>query len=216
MSPINEPSNFNDFDGYIRQGEPSQVEKSQIWKTAIGLQQVDGLTPSAYLIETAKANIEGKIALPEVQYRIDSYYKQQCGKNVDASNKYLEYFLGNMLLGEKHELKNRYLHINFTESESWIDTTREKNFPESQEMFPVKGEKFLVNGKMFPVIGLKIIDCIKNKSTITIMELSQLLKVSDRAVKNNLNKLKSAEIIKRVGADKGGHWEVIEKGGSHE
>lgn len=367
MSPIDEQTDFNDFDGYIRQGEPSQVEKSQIWKTAIGLQQVDGLTPSAYLIETAKANIEGKIALPEVQYRIDNYYKQQCGKtsdkdnrteeadrvsaniaeilsektfsfspaeylnihrrlfkglykfaakirdynisksewvlngetvlyagadtlmatleydleqeknfsyqglspqqtvehiakfisglwqirifgegntrttavflikylralgfkvendlfanhswyfrnalvranykniqqHVDASNKYLEYFLGNMLLGEKNELKNRYLHINFTESESWIDTTREKNFLENQEMFPV--------------IGLKIIDFIKNKPTITIVELSKLLNISDRAVKNNLNKLKNAAIIKRVGADKGGHWEVISKGGN--
>lgn len=87
MSEIDEQTDFNDFDGYIRQGEPSQVEKSQIWKTAIGLQKVDGLTPSAYLIETAKANIEGKIALPEVQYRIDNYYKQHCGKTSDKDNR---------------------------------------------------------------------------------------------------------------------------------
>jgi len=60
----------------MRQGEPSQKEKSRIWKTAIGLQQVDGLTPSAYLIEAAKENIEGKITIDEVNYRIDSYYKQ--------------------------------------------------------------------------------------------------------------------------------------------
>ncbi|GAB1415960.1 hypothetical protein MASR2M117_13660 [Paludibacter sp.] len=38
---------IDDFEEYIRQGEPSQKEKSQIWQTAIGLQQVDGLTPSA-------------------------------------------------------------------------------------------------------------------------------------------------------------------------
>ena len=68
---------IEDFDEYIRQGEPSQKEKSQIWQTAIGLQQVDGLTPSAYLIETAKENIEGKITIGEVKYRIDNYYKQQ-------------------------------------------------------------------------------------------------------------------------------------------
>src|SRR5574344_886509 len=68
---------MEDFDEYIRQGEPSQKEKSRIWQTAIGLQQVDGLTPSAYLIETAKENIEGKINIDEVKYRIDSYYKQQ-------------------------------------------------------------------------------------------------------------------------------------------
>lgn len=68
---------FEDFEEYIRQGEPSQKEKSQNWKTAIGLQQVDGITPSTYLIETAKEHIEGKITIDEVKYRIDSYYKQQ-------------------------------------------------------------------------------------------------------------------------------------------
>jgi fido (protein-threonine AMPylation protein) len=41
------------------------------------LQQVDGLKPSEYLLETAKENIEGKITIDEVKYRIDSYYKQQ-------------------------------------------------------------------------------------------------------------------------------------------
>ena len=39
---------------YIRQGEPDKVDKSNAWKTAIGLQDVDGLKPSTYLIETAK------------------------------------------------------------------------------------------------------------------------------------------------------------------
>ena len=34
---------------YIRQGEPDKVDKSNAWKTAIGLQDVDGLKPSAYL-----------------------------------------------------------------------------------------------------------------------------------------------------------------------
>ncbi|MDR2010906.1 MAG: Fic family protein [Bacteroidales bacterium] len=68
---------IDDFDEYIRQGEPSQKEKSQIWQIAIGLQQVDGLTPSAYLIETAKQNIEGDITIEEVKKRIDAYYKEQ-------------------------------------------------------------------------------------------------------------------------------------------
>jgi hypothetical protein len=49
---------MSDFEEYIRQGEPDKKEKGIIWQTAIGLQQVDGLKPSAYLIETAKQNIE--------------------------------------------------------------------------------------------------------------------------------------------------------------
>ena len=64
------------FDEYLRQGEPNKAEKAKNWKTAIGLQQVDGLKPSDYLIETARQNIEGDITLDEVKKRIDSYYQQ--------------------------------------------------------------------------------------------------------------------------------------------
>ena len=39
---------FASFDEYLRQGEPSQKESAENWKTAIGLQAVDGLQPSAY------------------------------------------------------------------------------------------------------------------------------------------------------------------------
>ena len=50
---------FASFDEYLRQGEPLQKERAENWKTAIGLQAVDGLQPSAYLIDVAKRNIEG-------------------------------------------------------------------------------------------------------------------------------------------------------------
>jgi fido (protein-threonine AMPylation protein) len=66
---------MENFDEYLRQGEPNKVEKAKVWKTAIGLQQVDGLIPSEYLIETAKQNIEGDISIEEVKNRIESYYK---------------------------------------------------------------------------------------------------------------------------------------------
>jgi fido (protein-threonine AMPylation protein) len=67
---------MDDFEEYLRQGEPNKAEKAKIWKTAIGLQQVDGLKPSEYLITTAKQNIEGDISFEEVKQRIDSYYEQ--------------------------------------------------------------------------------------------------------------------------------------------
>ncbi|MDR1880668.1 MAG: Fic family protein, partial [Tannerellaceae bacterium] len=74
---------MEEFDEYIRQGDPGKIEKSQIWQTAIGLQQVDGLTPSAYLIETAKENIEGDITFHEVRNRIDSYYETKTVRSGD-------------------------------------------------------------------------------------------------------------------------------------
>ncbi len=67
---------MDNFDQYLRQGEPNKAEKAKAWKTAIGLQQVDGLKPSEYLITNAKQNIEGYISIDEVKLRIDSYYKQ--------------------------------------------------------------------------------------------------------------------------------------------
>lgn len=56
---------MSEFDEYKRLGEPEKKEKSEIWQTAIGLQKVDGLTPSAYLIQTARSNIEGDISFEE-------------------------------------------------------------------------------------------------------------------------------------------------------
>jgi fido (protein-threonine AMPylation protein) len=67
---------MDNFEEYIRQGEPNKAEKAKVWKMAIGLQDVDGLKPSNYLIETAKQNIEGDITFEEVKHRIDTYYKQ--------------------------------------------------------------------------------------------------------------------------------------------
>lgn len=66
-----------ELEEYIKQGEPGRAEKSEAWKTAIGLQAVDGLNTSAYLLDTAKEHIEGKITIDEAQKRIYSYYEQR-------------------------------------------------------------------------------------------------------------------------------------------
>ncbi|KAA6303193.1 MAG: hypothetical protein EZS26_000796 [Candidatus Ordinivivax streblomastigis] len=368
---------MNDFEEYIRQGEPDQVEKSQIWQTAIGLQQVDGLTPSAYLIETARENIEGKITIDEVKSRIDTYYQiltvrdndddrteeadkvsvrivevlgekafsfshiefinihkrlfsgtyKFAGKIRDydiskkewvlndksvmyasayrlrdalehdfkqekefdykeltpretvehiakfisniwqahvfgegntrttavfaikylrafgfevendmfaqhswyfrnalvranyndtqnriyATPEYLMRFFGNVIFGENNELKNRYLHIKFVENveeKPQNDIVKVENDTVDAKKFPVNGKKFLANGKKFPVIGLKILKLIEQNQKTTIIELSKQLNISDRAVKNNINKLKNAGILSREGADKNGHWKI--------
>lgn len=66
-----------ELEQYIKQGEPNQVEKSEAWQAAIGLQAVDGLQTSAYLLDTAKEHIEGKISIDEAERRIQSYYEQR-------------------------------------------------------------------------------------------------------------------------------------------
>ena len=77
MSKEKANNDFAAFDEYLRQGEPSQKESAENWKTAIGLQAVDGLQPSAYLIDVAKRNIEGEISLDKTKKLIDSYYQNK-------------------------------------------------------------------------------------------------------------------------------------------
>lgn len=66
-----------DFDEYIHQGEPHKREKGFVWQTAIGLQAVDGLKPSDYLIKTARKDIEGEITIDETEQLIKSYYQSK-------------------------------------------------------------------------------------------------------------------------------------------
>ena len=64
------------FKEYIRQSEPSKRDKGYAWHTAIGLQAVDGLKPSKYLIDTAIKNIEGDISIDEAQKLLNTYYEE--------------------------------------------------------------------------------------------------------------------------------------------
>ncbi len=111
------------FEDYKKQGEPEKSQKAENWGVTIGLQQVDNLTPSKYLIEIAKDNIEGKISIDEAGEQISQYYKQN--------------------------------------------------------------------------------------PAITTTELAQLLNISRRAVAKQTALLKEKGLIRRIGPDKGGHWEVL-------
>lgn len=64
------------FEEYLREKEPQKKEKGYAWHTAIGLQAVDGLQTSQYLLDTAKRNIDGDITFEEANALIHSYYKE--------------------------------------------------------------------------------------------------------------------------------------------
>ena len=68
---------MSEFGEYKRAAEPEKREKALIWRTAIGLQKVDGLTTSEYLRETARRNIEGEITIEESGRLIAEYYKSK-------------------------------------------------------------------------------------------------------------------------------------------
>lgn len=76
------------FDEYIRQDEPQKREKGYAWQTAIGLQAVDGLKPSHYLIETARKDIEGEITIDEAEQLIRSYYQSKEARTPEDAEMY--------------------------------------------------------------------------------------------------------------------------------
>ena len=93
-----------ELEEYIKQGEPDRAEKSEAWQTAIGLQAVDGLKISDYLLDTAKDHIEGKITIDEAQNRIHSYYEQRTTRTeVEDNTKEADIVSARItkLLGEK-------------------------------------------------------------------------------------------------------------------
>lgn len=55
----------------------------------------------------------------------------------------------------------------------------------------------------------KILDMIVSNPHITIGEMADVLKITDRAVKKNIDGLKKEGLLKRVGPDKGGFWEIV-------
>ena len=344
-------NNLDEFEEYIKQGEPEQKEKSIIWKTAIGLQDVDGLKPSKYLIETAKSNIEGDITIEEANEIIESYYKsddnrkdiekrteeadkvsariarilsektfslshieytnihkqlfdgiydfagkirdynitkaewvldgdtvfyasastlketleydlqeekkfsyknlseeevvshiakfisnlwqihifgegntrttavflikylrklgfknienkpfemnswyfrnslvranyENIQKNITADDKFLKMFLSNVIFRKTNELKNREMHIKYTDN---------------------VGAKYTDN------VGVKekIVKLIEKNESITIKELSSTLNVTTRTIERNIKALKDENIIERIGSDKTGYWKII-------
>lgn len=89
---------------YIRLGEPKLKKKAAAWQTAIGLQAVDGLSVSDYLLKTAKENIEEKITDKEANAQISNYYEDRCDRYaIEAGTKEADIVAGRIasLLAEK-------------------------------------------------------------------------------------------------------------------
>ena len=71
--PYDDPI-LKELGGYFKAEEPGRRERAEAWATAIGLQKVDGLTPSQFLFDTARDHIEGRITQNQARRRICNYY----------------------------------------------------------------------------------------------------------------------------------------------
>ena len=358
-----------DFEEYIIQGEPGRKERAENWQVAIGLQAVDGLKPSHYLLQTAQDHIEERISIDEVERRIAAYYQTEEGRReetgtdeadgvsvriarllaedtftfspamlssihrllfdgilpragryrqtnikkhewvldgesvlysscdmigatldydfeqerlfsykgidlprvvkrisnfvsgiwqihpfgegntrttavftikylrqlgykvdndpfkanswyfrnalvranyqnlpagVERTTEYLELFFRNLLMGEKNELKNRYLHIRWKEMSSGVaeaEISSEKKYKSTEKM-SLGSEKKQKSSEQILVM-------ISEKASITTEQMAARLGISTRAVEKHLSNLKAKGLLRRIGPDKGGHWEVV-------
>lgn len=286
-----------ELEEYIKQGEPGRIEKSEAWQTAIGLQAIDGLKTSAYLLDTAKEHIEGKISIDEAQKRIQSYYEQHTdrieiendtkeadivstritkllgekqfsyeGLSVDASvrhlakftsdiwqihpfcegntratavfmikymktfgfhisndvfeknswyfrnalvranyndlqngvhatTKFLEMFFSNLILGTSYELKNRYMHVNYAEADT---------FQSSNSKVP----KCQIGTLGCTLEELAILELILKNPAVKQAELVAETGKSLRSIKRIMESLQKKHYIRRVNGKRYGKWEV--------
>ena len=84
---MTEELKYIDFESYERVAEPHKRERVSAWRTAIGLQDVDGLRVSEYLKETAVKHIEGDITIDEVREQLRSYYVNKTSHDADDAEK---------------------------------------------------------------------------------------------------------------------------------
>ena len=68
---------MNLFEEYLNNENLDKRERAKLWRTSIGLQAVDNLRVSNFLIKSARKHIEGKISMDEVSRLIDEHYKKK-------------------------------------------------------------------------------------------------------------------------------------------
>lgn len=110
---------------------------------------------------------------------------------VKETTEYLERFFRNLLMGEKNELKSRYMIIGTSWNE---DKSTQENELSTQE-----------------TTAERIIAEIRKHPFTTRQQLAEVIGITPDGIKKQLDKLKKAGIIRHVGATKKGHWEIIEE-----
>ena len=113
------------------------------------------------------------------------------GYGVKETTEYLERFFRNLLMGEKNELKSRYMIIGTSWNE---DKSTQENELSTQE-----------------TTAERIIAEIRKHPFTTRQQLAEIIGITPDGIKKQLDKLKKAGIIRHVGATKKGHWEIIEE-----
>jgi len=132
-------------------------------------------------------------------------------RDVKRDWSYIEKFFRNLLLGEKNEMKSRYLLIGLTDE----DKQKIRELTEGGQN-KVVGKRLSENDRRKKVVRkgcqktvVRIVELLRDNPQLTQNGLALVIGISRQAIQKHLGRLKAAGRLRRVGPDKGGHWEVI-------
>ena len=84
---------------------------------------------------------------------------------------------------------------------TWRDNSSEASDQKSTPMWPEK----------WPEKAQQIIDAMSHNASVSIQQLEIQLQIGHTTIKKLLREMQAEGIIRRVGPDKGGHWEILSK-----
>ncbi len=76
-----------DFSAFLNHEDAGVRGRAWAWQSALGLLVVEGLHPSAYLVETARRHMEGAVPIELVGKLVDAYYLMQKGAVTEAADR---------------------------------------------------------------------------------------------------------------------------------
>ena len=105
-------------------------------------------------------------------------------------------------------LNKNNVEIRPLETYFFVEIYSSENYAKLQKTGERVGERV---GEKLTENQEKIIHLISLNKWISIKELSEEVGIAEKNIENNLSKLKIKGLLKRMGPDKGGHWEILEK-----
>ncbi|MBR1480309.1 MAG: Fic family protein [Paludibacteraceae bacterium] len=121
--------------------------------------------------------------------------------HIERTTEFLELFFRNILMGEQNELKSRYTHIRWQGQRPHLAGDGRENTVQSSVQSSVQTGKSSV----------QIVAWMKQMPGVTAQQLADKLHLTKRAVEKQIAALRAAGVIRRVGPNKGGHWEIIQE-----
>ena len=116
--------------------------------------------------------------------------------DIHETTRFLEMFFENLLMNKGHELKNRYMHIDY-DTESVVQSATEKELKCQNGTLELSLEE------------LAIINVLKNNPTATQKQLSEVTGKSERTIKRRTVEMQEKGLISRENGERSGKWTVL-------